>query len=280
MIVIFNAANGPLCIIPTLRRSRYAVNVDGIEWKRGKWGPIGKRYFRFAAWICAKIAPEIIADSRKIQDFYREHFRRETFYAAYGAPILVSERPEILDEYGLKPRDYFLVVARLEPENNTDLIVNAFQGVRTQKRLAIVGGVNYKSKYLADLQRGANDERITFLGPVYNQAHLNELYCNCYAYVHGHEVGGTNPALLRALGCGNCVLYLDVEFNAEVAQDAGVPFPKSAEELRRKMQALLDDPETASRYRELAPERIKQDYTWDKIAGQYEQLCLRLHESR
>jgi glycosyltransferase involved in cell wall biosynthesis len=279
VIIQFNAGNGPFCVIPRLRGIKVACNTDGVEWQRKKWGFVAKQYWKFGTWCCMKLAPAIIADSRKLQELYKKWYKRDTTYIAYGGPIETSEHPEILDEYGLKPDDYFFVGSRLEPENNADIIVEAFEQVRTDKKLVIAGTANYKSRFIQKLRK-TKDPRIIFTGGVYKPGHMKELHCNCFAYIHGCEVGGTNPSLLKALGYGNCVLYLDVEFNAEVAQNAGIPFPRSAEELRREMQALVDDPEKASRYRELAPERIKQDYTWDKVAGQYEQLCLRLHESR
>jgi glycosyltransferase involved in cell wall biosynthesis len=281
VILVFNAGNGPFCIIPTLRRAKYAVNVDGIEWWRKKWGPVARAYYKFASWTCTKIAPEIIADARRIQDFYREHFRRETFFAAYGAYIETSENPEIIKEYGLEKDGYFFVGSRLEPENNADLTVKAFEKVKTERKLIIAGGANYKSKFIQELRR-TKDPRVQFLGPVYKPGHMKELHCNCFAYIHGNEVGGTNPALLKALGYGNCVFYLKtgLEFNAEVARDAGIPYPKDVEALCKEMQALVDRPEHVHEYRRRAVERIREEYTWDHITDRYEELCYKLYGAK
>ena len=273
--LVFNPANGPLCIIPRLAGIPFAVNVDGLEWQREKWGAWGKRYLLSAAWMCARLAPDIIADSRAIQRIYRSRFSRASHFIAYGAHQESSERPELVREFGLEPKEYFLVVARLEPENNTDLVVRAFETIRTRKKLVVVGDVNYPSLYV-DRLRQTRDDRVLFTGAVYDQTRLSELMCNCLAYVHGHEVGGTNPVLLKALGCGACVVYLDNEFNREVAGPAGIAMEKSTEALRGTLQKLADHPDDTQPYSDLGRQRIRERYDWDRVTDAYESLCLEL----
>jgi glycosyltransferase involved in cell wall biosynthesis len=282
VILIVNPANGPLCVIPRLRGTPFAINVDGLEWERDKWPLLGKKYFYFASWFCTKIAPAVIADSHGIQRFYRERWGSDSYFASYGAYLQKSRDLTILDRYDLQPRDYLLVVARLEPENNTDLIVEAFRNVITDRKLVIIGGTNYRSKYVSELKKKCTDQRVRFLGGIYDQVHLAEIMCNCFAYIHGHMVGGTNPVLLQALGCGACTLYLDhgLRFNTEVVSDAGIPFPKNASELTQIMQDLLDHPEQADYYRSRAPERIRSEYTWDIVTDRYEALCKTLCAGR
>lgn len=277
VLLVFNAGNGPFLIIPSLGGVKYAVNVNGLEWKRKKWGLIARAYYKFATWCCVKLAPEIIADAHRIGDYYQDKFKRSTFFAAYGAEVESSERPEILQEYGLEADDYFFVASRLEPENNAELTVRAFEQVTTDKKLVIAGGANYESKFIRELRKTA-DPRIIFTGPVYKPGHIKELHCNCFAYVHGNEVGGTNPALLKAMGYGNCILYLDTgyQFNTEVVGDAGIPYPKTVEGLRDQIQHLVDNPESAKVFRERAPKRIEEAYTWDIVADRYEKLCQEL----
>lgn len=277
VIVIVNAANGPLCLLPRLRGIPFAINVDGLEWERAKWPWLGRKYFYFACWLCTKTAPAIIADSRGIQDFYRDQWGRDTFFAAYGAYPEKSCHPEVLDIYGLKPNDYFLVVARLEPENSTALLTEAFEGVKTTKQLVIVGDTNYPSKYVKSLKVRTSDPRVRFLGGIYEPPeHLTEIMCNCFAYIHGHTVGGTNPVLLKALGCGTCVLYADVKFNTEVVQTAGIPFPLDVPKLRAVLQDLADYPEKVQPFRAMAPRRIEDAYKWETVTDRYEDLCRRL----
>jgi glycosyltransferase involved in cell wall biosynthesis len=279
VLMVFNAGNAPLCVIPRVLRKNLAINVDGLEWKRAKWGTAAKLYYQFGEWTATKLADRIVSDSRGIQDYYLERFKTPSTFIAYGAHVQSSQRPEILEEYGLSSGEYFFVASRLEPENNADTTISAFEKVKTDKLLVIAGGANWKSPFVERLQRTA-DPRVKLLGPVYKPGHIHELHANCYAYVHGNEVGGTNPALLKALGYGNCVLALDVPFNAEVVADAAVPYRKDPEDLAEKMQMLVDDPELAQSYRDRAPLRIKAAYQWSTVSEDYEALFRALVEKK
>lgn len=271
VLMVFNAANAPLLAIPKLRGRKIALNVDGLEWKRKKWGWFAKRYYRFAEWVSTKVSDRIISDSRAIQAYYDQRFRQPTTFIAYGANIERSERPEILDEYGLEPDGYFFQASRLEPENHADYTVKAFERVETGKKLVIAGGANWDSPFVRDLKK-TRDPRVMLLGPVYTPGHIKELHCHCYAYVHGNEVGGTNPALLKAMGYGNCVLALDVEFNAEVLNGAGFLWKKDPEDLARQMRHVLEHPDQVRLSREKAVARIREAYMWDQITDDYERL--------
>ena len=269
VIYVMNAANSPLCIIPWMLGKRVIINVDGLEWKRKKWGPFARRYYKWAEKLSTKFSKRIISDSIGIKEYYLEEYNTETTFIAYGAHIENSQTPEILEEYGLKPDEYFFVASRLEPENNADLTVKAFERVKTDKKLVIAGGANYDSPYIKSIQK-TEDPRIIFLGPVYKDGHIKELHCHCYAYVHGNEVGGTNPALLKALGYGNTVLGLNVVFNAEVIDSAGILYDRSVEDLAGKMQRLVDDPVYCKSFGPKARERIGEAYTWSKISDEYD----------
>ena len=271
IIYVMNAANSPICLIPKLLSKIVVINVDGLEWKRKKWGKFARNYYLLSEKLSTVFSDMIISDSIAIKKYYINKYNTDSSFIAYGANIEKSKKPEVLCEYGLKPDDYFLVASRLEPENNADLTINAMKIVKTNKKLVIAGGANYKSEYIKKL-RNTNDSRIIFLGPVYKDGHIKELHCNCYAYIHGNEVGGTNPALLKALGYGNTVLALNVKFNAEVIKDAGIVYEKNISYLAGKMQFLVDNPEVKNSYRSKAIQRIKEAYTWEKITDQYEKL--------
>lgn len=275
VLMLFNAGNGPLCVIPKLLRKRFAMNVDGLEWKRAKWGRAVKTYYQFGEWCSAHLADRIVSDSRAIQAYYDKRFSTPSTFIAYGAHVAGSTNPGILDEYQLAPGEYFFVASRLEPENNADITVRAFERVKTQKKLIIAGGANWDSPFVARLKQ-TTDSRIVTLGPVYEAGHIQELHAHCYAYVHGNEVGGTNPALLKALGYGNCVLALDVPFNAEVVADAALLYRKDPDDLATKMQRLVDEPALAADYRSRAPTRISNAYQWDTVVRDYEILFERL----
>lgn len=269
VIYVMNAANSPLCIIPKFFGKKVVINVDGLEWKRKKWGNFAKKYYQFAEKVSTKFSNRVISDSMGIKDYYLERYKTDSTFIAYGAQIEESEKPEILNEYDLKPNEYFFVASRLEPENNADLTVKAFEKVKTDKKLVIAGGANYKSTYIEEIRK-TKDPRIIFLGPIYKDGHIKELHCNCYAYVHGNEVGGTNPALLKALGYGNTVLALNVNFNSEVVREAGILYERSPDDLASKMQLLIDNPEYRNGFKQKAINRILEEYTWEKITDKYE----------
>ena len=269
VIYVMNAANSPLCFLPWILGKKVVINVDGLEWKRKKWGKFARGYYQFAEKVSTYFSHRIISDSMGIKDYYLDRYRKDSTFIAYGAEVEESERPEIIKEYGLEPGSYFFVASRLEPENNADLTIQAFEKVKTDKKLIIAGGANYKSSYIAELKK-TTDPRIQFLGAVYTEGHIKELHCNCYAYVHGNEVGGTNPALLKALGYGNTVLAFNVPFNAEVVKDGGIMYERSVNDLASKMQYLVDNPHLIEEFKVKAVNRIRQDYTWKKITDEYE----------
>lgn len=274
-LMVFNAGNAPLCVIPRLLGKRIAFNVDGLEWKRAKWGRAAKLYYQFGEWTATKLADRIVSDSRGIQAYYERRFGTPSTFIAYGAHVEGSHQPEILSHYDLAPGSYLLVASRLEPENNADVTIAAFEHVKTDKKLVIAGGANWDSPFVERL-KSTSDPRVVLLGPVYAPGHIRELHSHCYAYVHGNEVGGTNPALLKALGYGNCVLALDVPFNAEVVDDAAVLYRKDPLDLAAKMQELIDHPEHAQQLRRRAPERILEAYQWDEVVAGYERLLERV----
>ena len=194
--LVMNAANAPLCLLLKLFKRKIIINVNGLEWRRKKWGLVGKNYYLFSEWISSKIADEIVSDALGIKNYYLEKYKTDSTFIAYGARIEKSTNASILLEYDLEPDKYFFIASRLEPENNADIAVKAMQFLDTDIKLVVAGGANYESSYIKDLIK-INDKRIIFLGPVYAEGHIKELHCNCFAYLHGNEVGGTNPALLN-----------------------------------------------------------------------------------
>jgi len=276
VIFVVNIANGFHCVLPRLFGKNVAINVDGLDWKRAKWGAAGKKYFFWNAKYIGKICPKgVVTDAQEMRRIYLEEFGTPSVSIAYGANIEKSQNRDVVVAYGLQPGEYYLVASRLVPENNADLIVRAFENVKTTRKLAIAGNANYRSEFV-DLLRKTTDSRVKFLGHVGNAEHVKELHCNAYAYVHGHSLGGTNPALLKALGYGNCVLALGTAFNREVIQDYGILFEDDENDLGQKIQWVEDHPEMAQEFRRRAPERIMNAYTWERITDQYEELFLQL----
>ena len=269
--LVMNAANGPLCLLLSMFRKRIIINVDGLEWRRKKWGRIGSAYYLFSEWVSSKIATRIISDAIGIKDYYIKKYKTDSTFIAYGAMIEKSSKPSILDKYGLEPDNYFFIASRLEPENNADIAVRAMKYVKTNKKLVIAGGANYKSNYIKEIM-ATKDPRIVFLGPVYTDGHIKELHCNSFAYIHGNEVGGTNPALLKAMGYGNMIFATNNVFNKEVLADCGILFDKDPRYLGQKLMDIIENPEKRNRYKIMAIKRIESNYTWDKITKKYVEL--------
>jgi glycosyltransferase involved in cell wall biosynthesis len=270
--IVFNAANAPL--LPAFRAARIpvATHVDGLEWKRAKWGPIGQRYYRMAESIAVRWSDALIADAQGIADYYRVEFGARTTLLTYGAP-LIDPGSDRLAELGLTSGGYHLAVARFEPENHVDVIVEGYARSSATKPLVVVGSAPYSDAYTARVHAGA-DDRVRFLGGVWDQQQLDQLYAHSYTYLHGHSVGGTNPSLLRAIGAGTAVLAYDVDFNREVVGDAGRYFVSPAE-----VALLVDGAEAEPQRVDGAGVRaraIAKKYDWDDVAAGYEELALRL----
>lgn len=269
--LVFNVANSPLLFLLLLFKRRAILNVDGFEWWRSKWSCLGRKYFKFSAWLASKLSCELVADSRKIKKYYEIKYGRKLHYIAYGADLQSSRTPALLSRYGLDTQGYFLQITRFEPENNPLLSLQAFQRLNTEKKFVLVGGSNYKTRYSSEIQ-SINDPRIKILGFIYDPDILRELLCNCLAYVHGNEVGGTNPALLNAMGSGCFVLARDVPFNREVLQDGGLYFEKNANDLREKLVWVLHHSGEAKDLAERGRQIIKANYDWDAVVSEYEKL--------
>jgi len=272
-VLYVNSANGPFGAITRFFRKRTAINVDGLEWLRPKWRGLGGKYFHFSSWLSTRLFDAVVTDAEAMAEVYRKEFGAVSTVIAYGAKQAHSETPERLKEFGLAARDYYLIVGRLIPDNNADLIVRGFERSGTTRRLVVVGDVPYKDEY-ADRVKATKDPRVQFVGYVKDQALLRELYCNSYAYFHGHEFGGTNPALLKALGFGCGILALDTPFSREVLADGrhGHYFPRSPEGVTASVAWAEANPGALEEMRATSRARIQENYTWEKIADQYEAL--------
>lgn len=278
VILIFNAANSPLALIGKIYGKKIVINVDGLEWKRRKWGKAGKFYYKFCEFFSCIVADKIVSDAKAIKDYYRKKYKTDSVFIPYGAYLYESKNPEILNDYGLEKKKFFFIGSRLEPENNQDIAVKAFSMVETDMKLAIAGGANYKSRYVKYLKKFEN-EKIKLLGPVYKPGHIEELHCNAYAYIHGNEVGGTNPALLKAMGSGNCIIAYDCDFNREVLGNCGLYFKKDPSDLKKKIEYLLNNPDEVEKFGKMAKERAKKFYRWEKVVDDYEKLFLDLFKT-
>ncbi len=271
IILIFNSANSPMALAARIYGKKVIINVDGFEWKRRKWSPAGRTYFKFASILSTVAATKIIADSRAVADYYRSRFRADPVYIPYGADIFFSKSGSIVEKVGLKPKTYFFSGSRLEPENNQDLMIEEFSSAKTGHIFAVAGDIRKKTKYVKSLLNLA-DHNTRFIGSIYEKQTYLELQANSIAYIHGNEVGGTNPALLSAMGCGACVLALDVNFNREVLGDAGLYFTKKKGSLAELIRHVAENPEKFAGLGKMAQERVQRFYRWDCVCQKYEDL--------
>jgi glycosyltransferase involved in cell wall biosynthesis len=277
--VVFNSANAPYLPILKAAGIPVAVHVDGLEWKRAKWAGAGATYYRRAESWSVHWADAVFADAHGIVDHIRREYGVESTYIPYGADIL-APGAENLAEFGIAAREYHLVVARFEPENHVLEIVGGYASSTARFPLVVVGSAPYADRYSDSVRASAaQDLRIFFLGAVWDQNVLNELYGNALSYLHGHSVGGTNPSLLRALGAGAPVTAHDNVFNREVTGGHG-RFFRSTEDVR----ACVDEDEKSAAAAlargVLGKAYVSDKYRWDDVAESYEALCSHLKPRR
>ena len=270
-----NAAN--VVFVPLLRAcgTPVAINVDGLEHKRKKWNWLGRSYYRLAERLATWLPNELVTDARVIQDYYLAKYRCPSVMIAYGAEVERRADPLTVRRWGVEPNRYVLYVSRLEPENNAHLVIEAFKRVRTSRKLLIVGEAPYAHEDISDLRaRARRDRRIIFTGFVFGEAY-RALQQNAYCYVHATEVGGTHPALVEAMGYGNCVLTLATPENLEVVGEAGIVY-FDEDDLVVKLQRVLQDGALVNAYRQRAQARVRERYSWERVVDQYEELFARL----
>ena len=262
------------------------VNPDGHEWMRAKWPYLVRKYWKYSERLMVKAADLLICDSKTIERYIHNEYGKydpKTTYIAYGADSTPSKLSDNnpkwtgwLSEHGLKPFGYYLVVGRFVPENNYETMIREFMKSSTKRDFALVTKVD--DKFLAKLEKRTHfkcDPRIKFVGTVYDQELLKKIRENAFAYLHGHEVGGTNPSLLEALASTRLNLLLDVGFNHEVAGDAALYWTKSvgnltstldtAEEIKSDQLDFFDARST---------KRIKEAFSWKTISSSYENLLI------
>jgi glycosyltransferase involved in cell wall biosynthesis len=273
---VFNAANSPF--VPALRARGIptAVHVDGLEWKRDKWSGAGKRYYRFAERFAVRTADALIADAQGIADYYRDEFDAPTELLTYGTRILTGQPADRLRGLHLEPGRFHLVVARFEPENHVDMIIDGYRRSAARLPLIVVGSAPYAAEHTRRINDlAAGDDRIRLLGGVYDQDLLDTLYAHALSYAHGHSVGGTNPSLLRAMGAATAVIAWDVGFNREVLGTNGRYFA-DAEAAARAFEAAESAPSLSLALGTALQKRAEITYDWDDVTSGYETLAARL----
>ncbi len=281
IVLVVNSANGPFGIITKLFRKPTVINVDGLEWLRPKWKGLGSIYFKWASKMATLFYDQIINDSYEMRKVYLDLFKTDSKVIAYGADIRKSSNSELINNWNIKKREYYLVVGRLIPDNNANLIIKGFIQSSSQKKLIIVGDVPYKDSYVSEL-KNSMDDRLIFAGYVKDQVVLAELYHNSYVYIHGHEFGGTNPTMIKAMAYSCAILALDSPFNNEMIQNGkyGLFFQKERKSVTKMINYCEKEKFLIEKLRSESVNGISKKYDWDFITNQYIQLFKKLIQKR
>jgi glycosyltransferase involved in cell wall biosynthesis len=281
VIFVVNSGNGPFGLIARIFGKPTVINVDGLEWLRPKWKGLGSKYFLWASKMATKFYDQVINDSDEMQRVYVELFQAKSKVIAYGANPRETVPSEPIHNWNLESQGYFLIVGRLVPDNNADLIIEGFLKSDSKRKLVIVGDVPFEDEW-ANRLKNIQDPRLLSTGYVTDPNELAALYSHCYAYFHGHEFGGTNPAMLKAMGYGCAILALNTPFNQEMLQNGkhGWYFEKKVEEVIAIVEKAESQPECMENLRKTARTGLIQRYTWDYVTDQYLEVFEMLAKSR
>ncbi len=266
--------------IPKLFGKTLYLNPDGFEWKRAKFNSPVKFLLKINEKMGSFWADRIVADSKGIKDYYDKKYDIESSFIAYGADEISPVKwdneklPEVL-KHGIKINPaYWLLVARLEPENNIHTIIEGYLKSNAKKPLIIVGNFDspqYEAYIRRIVDEESGDKKVVFTGGIYDHDTLNMLRQNCFGYMHGHSVGGTNPSLVEAMVMKNLLIAHDNQFNREVCEDTAIYFHNS-DELKQRINQVESNPENYQEFKSKTFERVKKEYSWEKIVEEYHQL--------
>jgi glycosyltransferase involved in cell wall biosynthesis len=251
--------------LPRLAGKKTVVTVQGLDWQRGKWGRFAARVLRWgeAAAVCLPDATMVV--SRTLQEYYREHYQRDTIYVPNGAKLAPQRLPRQLIEWDLLPNHYVLFLGRFSPEKNCHLLIEAFEHLHTDMKLVLAGGSSHSDGYAESLRRHES-ERIRFL-PWVAGTNLEELLSNAALFVLPSEIEGLSLALLDAMAAGVPVLTSDIPENKEVVEGAGFTFRRGdGTDLERMLDLLVHDPDLRRQAAARGRERIQGQYLWPEIA--------------
>jgi glycosyltransferase involved in cell wall biosynthesis len=269
--LVCNAANAFATLWPRVIGMRVALNVDGIERRRRKWSAFGRGWYRASEWLATILPNSVITDAEVIQRYYAERYGAASTFIPYGCTPGRTAGQDALRQFGLTADGYFLYVSRLEPENNALAVIRAFEATRLDQRLVVVGDAPYAREYIRQLREAAGP-RVLFTGGVYGKGY-RELQCHALAYIHATEVGGTHPALVEAMGFGNCVLSHEAPENREVTAGTALFFDAhETTTLTALLERVAADPVLVAGRRSAAAARATATYSWERVTDQYERV--------
>jgi glycosyltransferase involved in cell wall biosynthesis len=273
-VVHFHAL-GPsvFSFLPRLTGSRTVVTVHGLDWQREKWGKVASWILKQCEGPAAKFPNRTVTVSRTLAAYFRDHHHCDATFIPNGTHLPVPRPPKKLHGLGLVPGRYVLFVGRLVPEKGVHYLCEAFSGINSDMKLALVGGLSFSQDYV-DLLKRYESDRIRLLDYVFGEG-LEELWSNAYLVVQPSTVEGLSIALLEALSYGRCVLVSDIPENMEVAEECAVAFrSRDVGDLREKLQMLISSPDLVKHYESKARGHILEHYSWDKVTKSLEALYL------
>jgi hypothetical protein len=248
------------------------TNMDGLEWKRTKYKTYVRKFLKYAEKLGAKYSDYLISDSIGIQEYIAKEYNKESHFIAYGANVFDHPNPEVLQRYNVIESEYSIIIARLEPENNIEIILDGYHESNTNKPILVFGGQNKFGEYLKNKFR--QDVRIKFVGVNYKIDELNNLRHFSRYYFHGHSVGGTNPSLLEAMASRGLVIANNNIFNKSILGDNAKYFDNSLD-----VKLILDEDQYFN-FNEIYcnnnVDEINNKYNWKKINSQYEEYLMSL----
>ncbi len=270
--VVHYHAEGPcawMWIIKLLTRKKIVATIHGLDWQRAKWGGFATKFIKFGEKVAVKFADEIIVLSENVQNYFKEKYNRDTVFIPNGVNKPEIIKPDIIKEkFGLKKDEYILYLGRMVPEKGIHYLVEAFNNIKTNKKLVIAGGASDTDEYFKEIKEMAKDNKnIIFTGFVQGKE-LDELFSNAYIYCLPSDLEGMPLTLLEAMSYGNCCLTSDIAECATVTEDKGVTFKKgNVKDLTKTLQKLCDNKKDVDKYKNESQEFILNKYNWDDVTN-------------
>jgi glycosyltransferase involved in cell wall biosynthesis len=268
VVILVNGINAFASWIPRLRGIPVAICVDGIERQRAKWGTAGRLAYLVNEFLSCHVPSVIVSDADVIAKYYQQRYKTTSTVIRYGGSQSIGGDAAMVQEFGLRPGQFVLYVSRLEPENNADLVIDAFREVEAEHSLVIVGDAPYANDFKLRIQaKAAEDSRVKLVGAIYGEGY-RALQAGASVYVQATSVGGTHPALVEAMAAGNAICAFDTPENREVLGTCGLFF-RDAVELAHQITYFLKNESSRREYERRASERAANRYDWERVTDQY-----------
>jgi glycosyltransferase involved in cell wall biosynthesis len=280
-VVHFHGMGNALCLpLFFLSKKKTVITIDGPDWERPKWGPVARRVLRLAATLAVRWADHLIIDNHPSIDYFRREFtlgESDFTFIPYGADLEPPTETDQLAQFRVTPRGYLLFVGALVPDKGPDVLLDAYARVGGDLPLVVVGDSPFAEDFRRELHAVAQkDPRVRMAGYVYGDAY-RQLVANAYAYVHPARAEGTSPALLQAMGYGNCIVSSDIVEAREVVGEAALTFVGGdAASLAAQLERVLSDESLVQELRRESLARVREKYNWDDVAATHRAVYQRV----